>query len=247
MSHAPAGGATSWAERAIEEACEQAEDWYRTLPSFQKRVDLGSVIGFKHPALVSEQDCVIHFARFLNDNDRGVPWDAIHHQVSVSRWLFDHPHPAATAATPGERRWRVDLALLRSEDFLAADLPAHERGFQFDAFLEFAYLSDYWTVPRARRWGDPAKGREKVRNDVAKIARYLAGGVCRAGYVIVFEECDWGFSPTFMSEAQAMHGRRVRFVRGLFASFADTRRPRVSLQPGVSRSSTSSLWRLDVE
>jgi hypothetical protein len=104
---------------------------------------LGSVIGFKHPALVSEQDCVIHFARFLNEV--GVPWDAIHHQVSVSRWLFEEPHPAATA---GANRWRVDLALLRSEDFLGAHLPATAPGFQFDACLEFGYLTDYWTVPR---------------------------------------------------------------------------------------------------
>lgn len=212
MSHAPEPGATSWAETAIEDACARAEEWYRALPAFPNRVDLGSVIGFKHPALVSEQDCVIHFARFLNECE--VRWDAIHHQVSVSRWLFDHPHPAATAATPGERRWRVDLALLRSEDFLAADLPAVEPGFQFDAFLEFAYLSDYWKVPRARRWGDPAKGHEKVRKDVEKIARYLARGVCRAGYVIVFEECDWEFSRTFVSDAEARHGCRVRFVRG---------------------------------
>jgi hypothetical protein len=55
---------------------------------------------------------------------------------------FDAPHPAATFMTAGERRRRIDLALLRSEDFFAAKLPATEPGFTFDAFLEFAYLSD---------------------------------------------------------------------------------------------------------
>jgi len=46
------------------------------------------------PALRSEQDCVMNFSRFINEV--GVPWDAIHHQVWVSRWLFEKPHPAAT-------------------------------------------------------------------------------------------------------------------------------------------------------
>jgi hypothetical protein len=193
----------------IEDACDRAEQWYLTLPLFQNRVNLGSVIGFRHPALVSEHDCVIHFARFLNE--AGVPWDAIHHQVSVSRWLFDDPHPAVIA---GASKWRVDLALLKTEDFLKAQLPATDPGFQFDACLEFKYLTDYWRMPGAHPYGAPTKGREAVQEDVEKIARYLRGDVTRAGYVIVFEECDWGFSPTFASDVEASHRCRVRFVRG---------------------------------
>lgn len=209
MSHGREPGATSWAGSAIEEACSRAEQWYETLPSFSPRVNLGSVVGHKHPALLSEQDCVINFARFLNE--AGVPWDAIHHEVSVSRWMFDHPHPAATA---GSNKWRVDLALLKSKDFLAARLPATEPGFQFAACLEFAYLSDFWTLPGVHPFGQPAKGHEKVQKDVEKINRYLAGSACRTGYVVVFEECDCGFSRTFVSNAEASHGCRVRFVRG---------------------------------
>ncbi len=133
MSKAPPSDAISWAESAVEEACRRVEEWYRALPLFEPRVNLRSVTGFKHPALLSEQDCVMHFARFLSET--GVPWEAIHHQVSGSRWMFDKPHPAAT--NPGESRWRVDLALLTSDDFLAATLPSIEPGFQFDAFLEF--------------------------------------------------------------------------------------------------------------
>lgn len=211
MSRAPEPTERSWAEGAIEEACERAEQWYRTLPRFPQRVNLGSVVGHRHPALLSEQDCVIHFARFLNE--AGVPWDAIHHQVSVSRWLFEPPHPAATAGA-SKWRWRVDLALLGSEDFVAARLPATDPSFMFDACLEFAYLSDFWTLPRVHPYGEPAKGREKVQKDVEKVARYLAGGACRVGYVIVFEECDCGFSSTFVSDAEASDGCRVRFVRG---------------------------------
>jgi len=203
----------SWAESAIEEACRRTEEWFRALPAFDPRVNLGSVVGHKYPAILSEQDGVIHFARFLNE--AGVPWEAIHHQVAISRWIFDKPHPAATAMTPGERRRKVDLALLRSEDFLAAQLPALEVGFQFDAFLEFGYLSDYWKLPGARVFGgDPTRGQAKVEDDVQKIARHLAGGACRVGYVIVFEECNWEFAETFAADAEATHGCRVRFIRG---------------------------------
>jgi hypothetical protein len=136
---------------------------------------------------------------------------SMHHQVSVSRWLFEAPHPAASAGQP---RWRVDLALLRSDDFLAAQLPATASGFQFDALLEFAYLDDFWTLPEVNPYGEPAKRREKVAKDVDKIARYLSRGACRLGYVIVFEECDWQFAPSFAADAEAASGCRVRFVRG---------------------------------
>jgi hypothetical protein len=204
---------TSWAETAIEEACKRVEDWYRGLARFgEKRVNLGSVVGPRHPALLSEHDCVAHFARFLNE--AGVPWDAIHHQVSVSRWVFDGPHPAATAVTPAMKKWCADLALVRTEDFLAASLPALQPGFQFDALLEFAYLDDFWTQKGARRYRQPDKGREKVEEDVGKISRYLAGQACRVGYVVVFEEADAGFPPTFVSDAEAKHGCRVRLIRG---------------------------------
>lgn len=200
-------------EGAIEAACVRAEQWYRTLPRFRNRVNLGSVTGFRHPALLSEHDCVIHFARFLKSED--IPWDAMHHQLAISRWIFDAPHPAATTMTPGQRRRKIDLALLPREELLAATLPAKKPGFQFDAFLEFKYLSDYWTLPKVRVFGgDPLRGRESVEADVEKIGHHLATTACRFGYVIVFEECDWGFPATFASDVEANTGCRVRFVRG---------------------------------
>lgn len=132
----------TWAEDAIENACRRAQRWFECLRPFPKRVNLRSVVGHKRPAILSEQDCVMNFARFLNEE--GVPWDAVHHQVAVSRWLFEKPHPAATAGL--SKRWCVDLAILSVEDFLAAQLPATTPGFQFDACLEFAYLSDSYTL-----------------------------------------------------------------------------------------------------
>jgi hypothetical protein len=210
---------TAWSETAIEAACRRIEEWYRALPAFKMRtvVDRGQVVGRRSPAILSERDCVINFARLLHEE--GVPWDAIHHEVPFSRWMFDEPHPAAMAmpkTAAGKRRPRiVDLVLVKTEDFLAAQLPAVAPGFQFDAFVEFGYLSDYWKVPGARVFGgDPVKGRNKVEEDVEKIGVNLSTGACRLGYVVVFEECDWGFEETFAADAETQHhGCRVRFIR----------------------------------
>lgn len=203
-----------WAEAAIEGACRRAEDWFRSLPAFSTRavVGGGQVVGRRSPAILSERDGVINFARFLNEE--GVPWDAIHHEVSMSRWIFEEPHPAATAMTPAQRRRRLDLVLVKTEDFLATELPITSPGFQFDAVLEFGYFSDYWTVSGARIFGgDPARGRSKVDDDVEKVGLHLSTGACRLGYVIVFEECDWGFEESYAAGAEAKNGCRVRFIR----------------------------------
>jgi hypothetical protein len=205
----------SWSEDAIEAACRHAEEWYCSLRPFEPRafVGRGEVIGHKFPAVLSERDSVINFARFLEEE--GVAFDAIHHEIPISRWMFDADHPAATKMTPGQRRRTIDLALIRPEDLATAELPATEVGFQFDAFLEFGYLSDYWTVPGARKFGAPVKGKRKVEGDVAKVGLHLAAGACRVGYVIVFEECDHGFEKSFAADAEANHhGCRVRFIRG---------------------------------
>ena len=192
-------------------ACDWAQQWYRTLPRFEERVNLGSVVGCRHPALVSEHDCVVHFARFLND--AGVDWEDMNHQVSVSRWLFDNPHPAAAAFVDGRKRWTVDLAILDREVFRTARLPARTRGFEFDAFLEFKYLKNFFTLEGAVKFGAPSCGVRDVAKDVDKIGRYIEEGVCRSGYVIVFEECDWGFPDDYAIRMQTTSGCKVRFVR----------------------------------
>ena len=212
---AASASAPDWAEPAIEGACRRAEAWSQSLPAFSTRavVGGGQVVGRRSPTILSERDSVINFARFLNEE--GVPWDAIHHEVSMSRWIFEDPHPAATAMTPAQRRRRIDLILVKTDDFLAAELPITAPGFQFNAILEFGHLSDYWQVPGARIFGgDPARGREKVDADVAKVGLHLSTSACRLGYVIVFEECDWGFEESYAAEAAAKHGCRVRFIRG---------------------------------
>ncbi len=201
-------------EDAVEQSCAAAGAWFRSLQPFPARVNLRSVVGFRSPSLLSERDCVLAFIRCLLE--AGLAWETIHNEVSISRWIFDAPHPAATAMTKGGLRRRVDLVLTDPDGLARAELPAvTEDGFRFEAFLEFGYLTDYWEQPKARVFNrDPIGGREKVAADVEKIARHLEARACRLGYVIVFEECDYGFESEFAAQAEAKHGCRVRFIRG---------------------------------
>jgi hypothetical protein len=198
-------------EVAVERACVLAEEWFRTLPPFEIRVNLGSVVGHRSPWLLSERDCVVTFIRFLVED--GLEWEEIHNEVPISRWIFDKPHPAATAVSKAHRR--VDLVLVDPARFAQAELPATTAdGFRFDTFLEFGFLGDWWQEPKAVTWNDPRiEGQKKVAADVDKIDRHLAAKACRLGYVIVFEECDHGFEEDFAARAETAHGCRVRFIR----------------------------------
>lgn len=80
--------------------------------------------------------------------------------------------------------------------------------------MEFGYLSDYYRVPGGSTYNEPKKFHQKVSDDVKKISGYLDKGVCRIGYVIVFEDCDSEFPSTFVPDAKSQHGCRVRFIRG---------------------------------
>jgi hypothetical protein len=52
----------------------RASEWYRKLRRFEQRsvVGEGQVVGARYPALLSERDCVINFARFLSRGRRAV-------------------------------------------------------------------------------------------------------------------------------------------------------------------------------
>jgi hypothetical protein len=199
-----------WAEPYVEEACAKAEAWFRKLPSFPNRVNLGTVVQPRGPTLLSEQDSVIQFARHLHQ--AGVPWEDMHYELTLSKWMFTPSHPAASIA---DGTWRVDLALVRQAD-LPGHRPERDDRFQFEAFFEFAYLGDYWRLPGAVSFGKPKSWWRKVEDDVKKVEeRYVLRQVCRVGYVIVFEECDCEFPPNFRETMEQRNpGCRVRFVRG---------------------------------
>ena len=189
-----------------EAACDLAEAWLRGLPAWETHPSTsdGSVSGHRGPTLVSEADCVLHFARFLND--AGVPWEDMHLELSRVKSMFAMTHPTFAEG----HKWRVDLAVVARDKLASAAPPLVDNSFRFDAFYEFALASSFWLHGNA--FGQPTKLREKVAHDVTKIARYVELGLCDQAYVIVFEECDHGFAanplPTLAPDV------RVRILRG---------------------------------
>jgi hypothetical protein len=86
---------------------------------------------------------------------------------------------ASSGGYAGANKWRVDLARLKTDDVLRAHLPAMSpASSSMPAGVRLPELTTGRCRVRIRR-GAPAKGRAKVENDVAKIARNLAGGVCQ--------------------------------------------------------------------
>jgi hypothetical protein len=164
----------SWAEEAIEGACLSAEQWMRGLPTFdpQPKTSDGAVVAGRYPALLSERDCAVAFARMLHD--QGVPWEAIHSELSISRWIFDSSHRAGRKMSESGALRRVDLALVKPEEMLHAAFPASDPGFQFDAFMEFGQLTSYWTVPGAKCYGVKNKAHKKVKADIEEISAQVA-------------------------------------------------------------------------
>jgi hypothetical protein len=193
-------------EPFVEDACRRTERWFRDLPEWVEHIAHGDVSSYYGPTLLSEADCVMHFARYLNE--AGVRWEDMHFELAKSQLLFAPPHVASTALN----RWRADLALHKWEELLEAPLPARDDSFRFDAFLEFKIAGNHWQFGPS--YGDPLKTRRSVIADVEKVASYLDHALCRLSYVVVFEECDFGFPVDFERDLEAAYpGCRVRILR----------------------------------
>jgi hypothetical protein len=187
-------------EAEIADACRRAEAWFQATAKFPNGpIVVRSVVGFEHPALLSEADCRLHFARFLVE--AGVPWEAIHMELSNSIWMFDAPHPAASIP------WRTDVAIVDPTRFSSAELPAvSTEGFRFDAFLEFKFFHDPFSASLVAN---------DLRRDAMKVAADLATGAADAGYVIAFAERPWALRQV-AAELSQQHPRVQ--VRVLLAS-----------------------------
>jgi hypothetical protein len=193
---------------ATARACVLTEAWLKTVPawSVHPKTASGSVAGHRGPTIVSEADCVLHFARFLNQ--AGVPWEDMHLELSRVQSMYAGTHPAWTMPA----RWRVDLAVVDRDALSKAQPPLHD-SFRFDAFYEFALGSAYWL--HGATYGEPAKTRAKVASDVEKVARYVEHGLCHRAYVIVFEECDFGFARDYQaSVAASWPGVEIIILKG---------------------------------
>jgi hypothetical protein len=174
---------------ATDVACRLTEAWLRTLPAWESHPATadGGVSGNRGPTLVSEADCVLQFARFLNQ--AGVAWEDMHLELPRVKWMFaDATHRTFVESY----NWRVDLAVVSRDALAGAKPPLTDESFRFDAFYEFALASSFWL--HGTKYGYPATLRRKVADDVRKVGRYVELGLCHRGYVIVFEECDHDFA-----------------------------------------------------
>lgn len=167
----------------------------------------GSVSGHRGPTIVSEADCVLHFARFLNE--AGIAWEDMHLELSRVKSMFAETHPAWQSTN----RWRVDLAVSDRKALAAAQPPLTDTSYRFDAFYEFALASSYWL--HGASYGEPAKLQAKVAAEVIKVAQYVALGLCHRAYVVVFEECDHRFTDGYAASVAAQHPNvEVKVLKG---------------------------------
>jgi hypothetical protein len=150
---------------------------------------MGTVCAHFGPTILSEHDCVLHYARFLAE--AGVLWEDMHLELSTGQWMYDKSGGAAPK--------RIDLAIIPRDRLIVAPLPAPAGGFPLEAVFEFALASNYWQFGA----GSPRATVAKVQADVAKVAEYLRGGLATRGYVVVVEECDHGFAANYAADTQA--------------------------------------------
>jgi hypothetical protein len=180
-------------DKQISKALEDTERWLQRQPSW-KNGNLsnasGSVISHRGPAVLSEADCVLQFARFLNKH--GVPWKDMHIEVTPAQWLVD------PGGGVGARPRRIDLAIVERDRLAkrtAPFSPAKDKDFLFDAIFEFKLASNNWV--RTLKNGKPAQPPKRVgstiQSDVAKMGTYLRDLWASRGYVVIIEEADHGW------------------------------------------------------
>ena len=177
-------------DEQIAEAVAGMSAWLRALPEWPKHPTnaSGSVSAHFGPTILSEHDCVMHFARFLHQ--AGVPWEDMHLELSPGQWMYH-----ATGPKPK----RIDLAVIAPGRLADAGLPVPAGGLPLDAVFEFALASNYWQ----HGGGGPKPLKAKVDADVAKVAEYVTSGQAARGYVVVIEECDHSFPAAYADQARA--------------------------------------------
>lgn len=190
----------------IEATCGQMREWLRGLPEWPKHpVNWdGGVASSFGPALLGEHDCVLHFARYLQD--AGVPWVDQHVQFRPAQWMYTPP------ADTWKRPPAVDLAVIPLEQLLAESWPAPLGERPLDVALEFKHASNYWKYGRTRH-PEPVTTLRSVEDDIEKVAAYLKNGLARVGYVIVVEETDHGFPAEYDEPSVGENDVRVRVLR----------------------------------
>ncbi len=134
----------------------------------------GRAVSNRGPAILSESDCVLQFARFLNK--QGVPWKDIHISVAPGQWLVEK-------SVAGSRPARIDLAIVDRDRLAKRAAPlrrSKQDDFLFDAIFEFTLAGKH----RSRAI------RHSIDKDTSRVRRYLDDLWTRRGYVVIVEEAD---------------------------------------------------------
>ncbi|MBJ7458596.1 MAG: hypothetical protein JHD02_05355 [Thermoleophilaceae bacterium] len=180
-------------EKQIAKALADTERWLRKQPTWaggHLANAKGSVVSHRGPAVLSEADAVLQFARFLNK--QGVAWRDMHIDVSPNQWLVE---PTAGRSRPR----RIQLAIVdrdRLVERTAPFSPARDKDFLFDAIFQFKLASSSWDRPRAsgRKPKPPARIEAGIKADVKKMSSNLRDLWANRGYVVVIEETDYGWT-----------------------------------------------------
>lgn len=177
--------------------------WLREVPAWNQHPTNASRSVSSHfgPTILSEQDCVMQFARHLHAS--GVSWEDMHLEFSPAQWMFNLTEPA-------KRPKRIDLAVVSRGRLTEATLPTDLGSFRLDAVIEFALASDYWQFGT----GSKKTIQRKIALDTEKVAEYLRSGLATSGYVVVVEEADHEFPSGWGEQADAVTGVRTRVLRG---------------------------------
>lgn len=179
-------------EKQIARALADTERWLRKQPTWKNEHlanSKGTVVSHRGPAILSESDAVLQFARFLNK--QGVPWRDIHIEVAPGQWLVD---PTSGRSRPR----RIDLAIV-DRDRLAKRTtpfsPARDKDFLFDAIFTFKLASNSWDRPlkSGRKPKPPVRMQKNIQAEVKKMGSYLRDLWANRGYVVVIEEVDYGW------------------------------------------------------
>jgi|HubBroStandDraft_3_1064219.scaffolds.fasta_scaffold90846_2 hypothetical protein len=189
--------------QAVEDACQATTSWLSQLPEWPHHPTnaSGTVSSHYGPTILSEHDCVMQFARHLNEV--GVSWEDIHLEFSPGQWMFEKAEGSELHPK------RIDLALVSRERLLSASFPTHLGGFRFDAVIEFALASNYWKFGA----GNKQIITSKIAGDITKVQEYLDSGLAANGFVIVVEETDHGFPVAWDEPLDQETGVRTRVLR----------------------------------
>lgn len=167
-------------EKQIAKALVDFERWLARQPQWKSGELVGArgrAVSNRGPAILSENDCLLQFARFLNK--QGVPWKDIHLSVAPGQWLVEK-------SVAGPKPARIDLAIVDRERLAKRTAPlrrSKQEEFLFDAVFEFTLAGKNRTRSL----------KNAIDRDTSRVRRYLDDLWTRRGYVVIVEEADHGW------------------------------------------------------